>query len=170
LDGAARRTWRGDSRFRSASPRSSVGRLWDVRSLRAHNSRRVPRADESSDDAPELREIDEEDLDQDWDALALWTEQRGEHGEEIQDLDQHHRGRLLGGCGIPRADESSDDAPELREIDEEDLDQDWEEEEEDGPKMGTARSARAGALDGAARRTWRGDSRFRSASPRSSVR
>lgn len=34
--------------------------------FRAHNSRRVPRADESSDDAPELREIDEEDIDQDW--------------------------------------------------------------------------------------------------------
>jgi hypothetical protein len=33
--------------------------------------------------------------------------------------------------------ESSDDAPELREIDEEDLDQDWEEEEEDGPLEST---------------------------------
>ncbi|KAJ5506964.1 hypothetical protein N7453_005921 [Penicillium expansum] len=32
-----------------------------------NNSRRVPRADESSDDAPELQEIDEEDMDQDWD-------------------------------------------------------------------------------------------------------
>ncbi|KAJ5965188.1 uncharacterized protein N7479_005064 [Penicillium vulpinum] len=34
---------------------------------------------------------------------------------------------------VPRADESSDDAPELQEIDEEDINQDWEEEEEDGP-------------------------------------
>ncbi|KAJ5497573.1 hypothetical protein N7463_009560 [Penicillium fimorum] len=33
---------------------------------RVHNPRRVSRADESSDDAPELQEIDEEDMDQDW--------------------------------------------------------------------------------------------------------
>lgn len=39
-----------------------------------NNSRRVPRADESSDDAPELHEIDEEDMDQDW-----------EEGEEEED-------------------------------------------------------------------------------------
>lgn len=38
---------------------------------------------------------------------------------------------------VPRADESSDDAPELREIDEEDMEQDWDEEEEDGPLEST---------------------------------
>ncbi|KAJ5813198.1 hypothetical protein N7447_010221 [Penicillium robsamsonii] len=38
---------------------------------------------------------------------------------------------------VSRADESSDDAPELQEIDEEDMDQDWEEEEEDGPLEST---------------------------------
>ncbi|KAJ5783251.1 hypothetical protein N7457_005025 [Penicillium paradoxum] len=34
---------------------------------------------------------------------------------------------------VHRADDSSDDAPELQGIDEEDIDEDWEEEEEDGP-------------------------------------
>ncbi|OQD60487.1 hypothetical protein PENPOL_c023G00245 [Penicillium polonicum] len=38
---------------------------------------------------------------------------------------------------VPRADESSNDAPELREIDEEDMEQDWDEEEEDGPLEST---------------------------------
>jgi hypothetical protein len=38
---------------------------------------------------------------------------------------------------VLRADESSDDAPELREIDEEDTEQDWDEEEEDGPLEST---------------------------------
>lgn len=35
-----------------------------------NNSRRVPRADESSDDAPGVREIDLEDMEQGWDEEA----------------------------------------------------------------------------------------------------
>jgi hypothetical protein len=38
---------------------------------------------------------------------------------------------------VQQADESSDDAPELEGIDEGDMDEDWEEEEEDGPLEST---------------------------------